>query len=95
VCADVQRPGRPVPTRVAREIRRWINTAGVIRFGDARIEFAPYQASLGPGLSKLFVVYPGKLNYPLTENIVAVGIENLPSILNLLREALIEGKKTS
>jgi uncharacterized protein len=47
------------------------------------------------GLSKLFVVYPGKLNYPLTENIVAVGIENLPSILNLLREALIEGKKTS
>jgi predicted AAA+ superfamily ATPase len=33
------------------------------------------------GLTKLFVIYPGKLNYPLDDKIEAVGIENLSTIV--------------
>jgi hypothetical protein len=32
-------------------------------------------------LVKLFVVYPGKINYPLDDKIGAVGIENLSTTL--------------
>jgi predicted AAA+ superfamily ATPase len=33
------------------------------------------------GLTKLFVIYPGRLNYPLDDKIEAVGIENLSTIV--------------
>lgn len=33
------------------------------------------------GLTKLFVIYPGELNYALGDRIEAVGFTNLPQVL--------------